>query len=118
MQTICAARFANEPRNHVLPHARRPDYGRRRRVPLRAEALEVNTISDFRPLSPVSSAVASVGPCAAGEGIGDSFLLETFDALDLAQSKMDEAEKLFFSGHSDAALRAVRVARDVLDGIK
>ena len=48
----------------------------------------------------------------------DSLILETFDALDLAQSKLDEAEKLFFSGHHDAACRCVRTACEVLEAVR
>lgn len=78
----------------------------------------MRNVIQMYPLSPVSSVSASVGPCASVVGTGEPIQLKRLDALDLAMSKLDEAEKLFYAGEHDAALSAVGVAHDVLDGIR
>lgn len=71
---------------------------------------------------PVAPAPLSVGPLAA-EAAGDScssrlHALRLMDALDLAQSQLDEAEQLFCAGHTDAGLRSVGDAIRTLEGVE
>jgi hypothetical protein len=72
-----------------------------------------------RHLSPVPSVASSAGPCAAALATGESSYAERLvDALDLAQSQLDEAEQLFCAGHEEAGLRCVGEAMRALEGIQ
>jgi hypothetical protein len=44
--------------------------------------------------------------------------LSLVDALDLAQSQLDEAEQLFCAGHEEAGLRCVGEAMRALESIQ
>ena len=63
--------------------------------------------------------VSAHGPCAAAGCAGETSYSERLaDALDLAQSCLDEAEQLFCAGHGDAGQRCVQDAVRALESIQ